>query len=199
MPKLSVKKSTKIGIAIFAFCFFSITSYFFYSYISNLPKKSMSFEGISLGMDMNEVKYILGYPDSVLHPEEDLNKGKRKKMGIQMVASKEDIERSPNGVSDFYDWQFEKGAKRIDVGFDSSTSRVTSIGCYVDERKFVDAGTCAINGIQALEKEEDIFEKLGTPSSSFIENATKTVVYSKYNMKIYLVKKTAYYIIVQNY
>ncbi len=199
MLKLLLKKSIKIGIAILVFCFFITSSYYLYRYISNLPKKIISYEGISLGMDMTEVKYILGYPDRVLHPEEDLNKGKGKKDLAQIWASKEDIERSPNGVNDFFDWQYEKGVKRIDIGFDSSTSKVTSIGCYVDERKFVGAGTCSINGIQSLDKEEDIFGKLGTPSSSVIDNTTKTMVYSKYNMKINLVKKTAYYIIVQNY
>ena len=178
---------------------FIVTLYFLYRYISNLPKKVIAYEGISLEMDMSEVKYILGYPDSVLYPLEDVNKGKGKKMLAQLLASKEDIERSPNGAIDFYDWQYDKGVKRIDIGFDNSTSKVTSIGCYVDEREFVDAGTCAINGIQALDNEEDIFRKLGTPSSSVIDNTTKTVVYSKYNMKINLVKKTAYYIIVENF
>ena len=199
MLKILLKKSIKIGIAILVCCFFIASSYYLYRYISNLPKKIISYEGISLGMDMSEVKYILGYPDSASHPEEVLNEGKRRLRLSQIFASKEDIERSPNVVNDFFDWQYEKGVKIIDIGFDSSTSKVTSIGCYVDERKFVDAGTCAVNGIQSLDKEEDIFRKLGTPSSSVIDNTTKTMVYSKYNMKINLVKKTAYNIIVQNY
>lgn len=138
---------------------------------------------------MNEIKYILGYPDSVLHPEEDLNKGKGKKMLAQMLASKEDIDRSPPGINDFYDWQYEYGVKRIDIGFDNSSSKVTSIGCYVDQNKYDDAETCSINGIQAFDKEEVIFRRLGLPSTSVINNITKTVVYTKYNMEIKLVKK----------
>lgn len=180
-------------------CFLITTPYYLYRYISNLPKKVIAYEGISLGMDMAEVKYILGYPDSVFHPAEDENKGKGKKMMVRWKASKEDITRSANGVNDFYLWDFSRGAKRIDVEFDNSTLKVNSIGCYVDTRNFVDLGTCAVNSIQALDSEEVIFDKLGTPSTSVIDDSTKTVEYSKYNMTISLVKKSAYFIRVKNF
>ncbi len=96
-----LKKFLKIVLVIGFGCCASLACYFAYSYISKMPKKVSNFEGVALGMDMSEVKYILGYPDSVLFPVEDLNKGKGKPMLAQLMASKEQIERSKNGVDDF--------------------------------------------------------------------------------------------------
>ena len=191
------KKITKIVLIVGVSCLASIAFYLAYGYISKLPKKVINFEGVALGMDMSEVKYIFGYPDYVYYPVEDLNKGKGKPMMAEMQATKEQIEHSANGVNDFYSWQFNRGVKRIDIGFDSSNNKVNSIGCYVDVEKYVNSGTCMVNNIQALDIEEVIFDKLGSPSSSVIDNSTKTIIYNKYNMKVLLVKKTAYYIIVE--
>ena len=117
----------------------------------------------------------------------------------QMNASKEEIERSPNGVKDFYDWQFNKGNKRIDIGFSLSTKKVSSVGCYVDSNEFVNSGTCAVNNIQSMDTEETIIDKLGSPTTSTIEDSVKTLIYNKLNMKIMLSKKTAYYIIIEKF
>ena len=117
----------------------------------------------------------------------------------QMNASKEEIERSPNGVKDFYDWQFNKGNKRIEIGFNSSTNKVSSIGCYVDSNEFVNSGTCTVNNIQAMDTEETIIDKLGSPTTSTIEDSVKTLIFHKFNMKIMLSKKTAYYIIIEKF
>ena len=192
-----LKKIIKIVLIVGVSCLASIAFYLTYGYISKLPKKVTNFEGVALGMDMSEVKYIFGYPDYVYYPVEDLNKGKGKPMMAQMQATKEQIEHSANGVNDFYNWSFNRGVKRIDIDFDSSNNKVNSIGCYVDVEKYINAGTCKVNNIQAMDIEEVIFDKLGSPSSSAIDNSTKTIIYNKYNMKIRLVKKTAYYIIVE--
>jgi hypothetical protein len=192
------KKLIKIILGVVAACLLSVAFYLAYGYISKLPKKVSNFEGVALGMDMSEVKYILGYPDSVLYPVEDLNKGKGKPMFAQLIASKEQIDRSANGVNDFYDWQYNRGTKRIDIGFDSSNKKVKFVGCYVNPKEYVDVGACAINNIQALDSEEVIFDRLGSPSSSTIDDSTKTITYDKYNLKIFLVKKMAYYIIVED-
>ena len=92
------------------------------------PKKATTYEGISLGASMDEVKYILGFPSYVLHPIEDLSKGKGKPMMAQMQATDKEIQNSSNGVDDFFDWQYDKDIKRIDIGFDVATRRVKSIG-----------------------------------------------------------------------
>jgi hypothetical protein len=114
-----------------------------------------------------------------------------------MNASKEEIERSPNGVKDFYDWQFNKANKRVDIGFSSTTNKVSSVGCYIDSTVFVESGTCTINNIQAMDTEETIIDKLGSPTTSSIEDSVKTLTFNKLNMKIMLTKKIAYYIIIE--
>jgi hypothetical protein len=199
MFNFNFNKFYKIVFSIFIICLLIATSFSLYRYIANLPKKVIAYEGISLGMDMSEVMYILGYPDAVYHPAEDFNKGKGKKMMTQLEASNEDIERSTNGVKSFYDWKYDRGVKRIDVGFNTSTLKVKSIGCYVDTKNFVDSGTCYVNNIQVLDSEEDVFDKLGVPTTSAIDDVTKTIKYYNYNMKINLVKEKVYYIIVENF
>jgi hypothetical protein len=166
-------------------------------YISGRPKKLTSYEGVTLGMGMAEVKYILGYPDSVLHPKKRVGTGKSEWQAFQIHASKEDVERSPNGVNDFYDWQYEKIYKRLDIGFGEGTSKVRSIGCYVDLQNAASVGVCAINGIKTNDLEEVVYDKFGEPSSSDITGVTKTIEYKNLNMKIYLTKKHVYYIKVE--
>jgi hypothetical protein len=194
-----LNKILKIILIFTLFIVFLIGCYFSYQYILKLPKKIITYQDISLGMEMDEVIYVLGYPNSVLHPIEDLNKGKGKPMLAQMNASKEEIERSPNRVKDFYDWQFNKGNKRIDIGFSSTTNKVSSVGCYIDSNAFVDSGTCAINNIQAMDTEDTIIDKLGSPTTSSIEDSVKTLTFNNFNMKIMLSKKIAYYIIIEKF
>ena len=50
-----------------------------------------------------------------------------------------------------------------------------------------------------MDSEEFIFDKLGSPSSSVIDNSTKTITYNKFNMKINLEKMIAYYITVEEF
>lgn len=197
--KILLQNRIKIVSGLIGICLASIASYHLFSYVSNLPKRITTYEGISIGMSMAEVKYILGYPDDVLHPAEDMSEGKGEKLLMQRYADKEDIRRSPKGVDGFYDWQYRLGPKRIDVEFDKSSLTVRSIGCYTDAKLFpVEPGTCAINNIQASDIEEVVLDKLGVPSSSVIENSTKILEYANYNMKIFLTRKVAYYIIVED-
>lgn len=191
-------KVFKIFLTSLAAVFLMASSHMIFRYISLIPEKVKSYQGVVLGMSMEEVKYILGYPDGVLHPVENLSTKKDKVFMAQLYATKEEIERSNNGVNDFFDWKYNAGLVRIDIKFDPLTQKINSIGCYINKHDILEAdGACAINGIQALDSEEAVFERLGKPSNIEIKGITKTITYSNYNMEINLAKKVVFSIKVE--
>lgn len=177
---------------------------FTYSYFSNLPKPVTKYEGISLGMSMDEVMYTLGYPSVVLYEDTDqikLANGQTIKGSMLIHVTPSYMSKNNKSASDYFYWQYDVGgntkSKRVDIEFNEETKLVQSIGCYVNDSDWVSANTCLINGIQSLDSEEHIINRLGKPSHEKIEGVTKNLVYSNFNMSIYLARKTAYYIKVE--
>lgn len=174
--------------------------YFTYNHAVNLPKKVNAYHSISIGMPMVEVKYILGRPDLVLKPINKFNFSGRNKFIIsgnifgeadQEVASDDDILNAKEGVNDFFDWHYSKSSSYISINFDPQKRIVKSIGCHFSDGNeyLLKMGICEINGIHALDGEDEVLAKLGEPSSSKIIDGTKIMYFNKYNMKIFLSKK----------
>lgn len=180
-------------LVIFLILFSSCVLYFLLRYIDNLPKKVIEYQGISLGNSKDEVFYVLGVPDGVLFPPE---KSVQFQGMLQRFASKDEIRKNPSGEKGFNSWQYSKKGHRVDVDFEPSTGKVSSVGCYVSINDFVDADTCKVNGIRALDTEERVISILGKPDSHSISGVTKELSYPNLNMKIVFEKKYAYYIIV---
>ncbi len=174
--------------------------YFSLIYISNLPKKVSEYQGISLGNSKDEVMYSLGVPNEVLFPLEELknarNLSSMNEVGgfWQRFATKQDIEKTPDGKKGFNSWQYEKKGYRIDIDFDPLTGKVNQIGCYVSLGEWTDIRACRVNGIGALDSEDRVIDILGKPSSSSISGLTKELLYPNLNMKIILQQKSVYYI-----
>jgi hypothetical protein len=179
-----------IAIALASLIFLTAI-YAIYNFVKNLPTKITTYQNISLGMDMGEVMYNLGYPEAVLYKEKN-------SAGFLWNATKQNIADNPAGVKGFNYWEYEAKDNRIDVEFNPATHKVESIGCYVNAETFITLGTCSVNGIQALETEDMILAKLGKPSKVEINGVTKTLYYQQYNMKIDLAKRYAYYIVIAN-
>lgn len=192
------KKLTYVSIFIGG-VFLSLITYFSYQYISNLPKKVIEYEKVRLGMNMDEVMYNLGYPPDVLR--EDLNPPSFVKGKFLVFATKAEVDKSNGGAKDFYYWQYpnkdKQDTKRVDIEFDKSSKKVVSIGCYVDSTAWISPNTCLVNGIQALDTEETILKKLGQPSEEKIDGTVKTMLFKKFNMKVLLQQRNAYYIIIE--
>lgn len=177
-----------------------------YQFISNRPKAVVKYEGIALGMKMDEVMYVLGYPPEVLFKDDDYEvkfpNGEVMKGKWLIHATKKAVDSSKNGAKDYLYWQYPiqphaSSSRRIDVEFDKVTKEVRSIGCYVDDKAWVSVGSCFVNGIQALDSEESVIDKLGKPTFERIDGVTKNIKYSNLNMSIYLVRKNVYYINVE--
>lgn len=165
-----------------------------YFFASQLPKKISTYEGISLGESKDSVFYALGPPTDVLFPPEDINSSEFWKRSSR-VANKKEISEARNGVKSFNLWAFKRKETRLDVDFDNE-DRVISIGCYydLDKNEWLTTGACKANGIQLLDQEEQVKERLGSPDSEKIEDVTKTVIYKNLNMKLYFSRKILYFI-----
>lgn len=186
----------KISLIFFGVLIGIYGLYFSYNYIVNIPKKVNAYQSISIGMPMAEVKYILGKPDLVLKPIEKFNFSNKDKFIVldengQQIASEDDISKAKEGVNDFFDWHYSKYSSFITINFDPQNKIVKSIACHFSDKNelLLKIGVCEINGIHALDGEDEVIAKLGEPSSSKIIDETKIMEFDKYNMKIYLSKK----------
>jgi len=198
LQMLMKKRLSYIAIAL-SVVLASVAIYFTYKYIANLPKTVVQYQKVKLGMDMDEVMYNLGYPPDLLW--EDSNPPSFAKGRFLALASKAEVEKSKNGAKDFFYWQYpskdKDDTKRVDIEFDKATKKVTEIGCYVSPKAWVTVNTCAVNGIQSLDSEEVVLDKLGAPDEEKIDGTVKTMLYKKLNMKVLLAERTVYYIIVK--
>jgi len=180
-----------IFVAIFFAVFQFRSSYFL--------KKSpvISYLGIGLNSSMDEVKYILGSPSEVLYEDKvpfKLGDGTTIEWALAQ-ATKEEIS-AKKGVNNFYYWQFNLPEYRIDVSFDPSNKKVNSIGCYVSDSSITIPKECGVLNLNIKDDESTITEKLGKPSKEEFSGVTKTIFYKELNLKLHLVKKRLYYIIV---
>lgn len=206
--KNMLHKRKNLGVGLLFALILTLSGYFIFEYLSKRPKKATSFESISLGMSMQEVKYIFGHASSVWYIQ------KRKEPSIYdylhdslpvfgeddwVLATEKQVEESPQGIESFNYWHYDLDGKRVDVKYDEKTRKVRSIGCYVDSSSTVKKGTCAINNIEALDSEQKIIKRLGKPSLEEVSDYVKTLQYTDLNVKIYLAKMRAYYIVVEEF
>jgi hypothetical protein len=146
---------------------------------------------------MDEVKYILGSPTEVLYEDKlpfKIGDGTTIEWSL-VQATKEEIS-AKKGVNNFYYWQFNLPEYRIDVSFDPSLKKVKSIGCYVTDSSKTIPKECSVLKLNINDEELMILERLGKPSKEELSGVTKTIFYKQLNLKLHLVKKKLYYIIV---
>lgn len=168
-----------------------------YKHIANLPAKIVSYQGASLGETKDQVFYALGVPTDVLYGPKDPYSTNLFDQ-FSTVATKEQIDKTPLGEKGFNHWQYDNNDKpRIDIKFNNE-GKVEFIGCFISPQARAYADSCLVNGVQSLDSEERIIDKLGKPDSETIEGVTKTMKYKKFNMQIFLERKFAYYIVVTN-
>jgi hypothetical protein len=187
----------RVGVVIIALLL-PFVIYQTYVFIKNLPRAVFAYEGAKLGESKDQVFYALGAPSEVLYEPKDPNSSNIYDR-FSLVATKQQIDKTPLGEKGFNEWQYyRKDKPRIDIKFDKD-GKVNSIGCYVpSSNDWAFQNSCLVNGIQSLDSEELIIEKLGKPDKESIDGIIKTMDYKKYNMKIFLEKKYVYYIIVTN-
>lgn len=151
-------------------------------------------------MTKSEIKYILGFPTAV-HFDDGvpitLQDGSVVSDSLRVISI-EDLYKSKKTIEDYFYWFYPSNDSNVNqeitIRFDENSSKVNSIQCYVADGKFTPIDACAVNGVKALDSEEEVIGHLGKPSSSKISGVTKEISYKNLNMKIFLVKKRVYMI-----
>lgn len=165
--------------------------YSLYDWITSMPRKQDSYQGIKLGMSMKEVEYIRGRPTEL---------SKQKMVSPQGYwASVKDPTKLDTGESifDYPEWAFpEAGKVTVDIDFDKPNGKVVSISCYqiTDAIEDLNPYVCdPLSGIRVGTSEADLKKRLGTPDAEAIDN-TKEIVFRKYNARFILERQKVYYI-----
>lgn len=169
-----------IGIAIEAWDQWSRSDYA----PANRPKKVTEFQNVRLGMQMDEVAYTLGYPESVYRIEKvEWDNGEL--MDVFVKIRDKELEKAKNGFKDYLIWTYVVDNSSVMIKFDETQKKVVSIRCTADEWRYM---ACRANQIQIGMDETSVIKKLGTPSGSSIDETFKTLRYDQWNMKIGLTK-----------
>lgn len=189
-----VSKWKVYSIRLLIIILIGIIGRFGYIYVSNLPKVILEYQGVKLNDSMSEVIYSYGDPNYVLSQSE-----KDSFAGSRRIIYKEEVEKSPNKYNDFDSWAYEFPDHRMDIDFESKSHKVISISCYrdIDKGGFFPLEICPVNGIDIYNSEDEVKSILGKPDKEYIDGVTKILVYQKLNMRVLLIKRKVYYIVVQ--
>ena len=154
----------------------------------NTFDKFDSYQGLTLGMSMDEVIQAIGQPSDVLEASTDPGWE-----GFKKVIRRDDLQAS---IKNYPDWQYENVATstRIDVSFSENTKLLIKIGCYAKL-----AGECGLLGITTGMSPSQIQDRLGRPEYEKTENATLIWDYAKRQTLIYFSENSSYMITVENY
>ncbi len=158
-------------------------------------RRSLEFlGGVKLLDSREEVIYRLGHPATVLGPAEKNEHGSWQ-ICYTVNAPVGDKNGMPNNskIQDYIDWQYDRREDlhlnaRLDIGF-SLTGTVDNLGWYADDQSATAWGPIA--GIYNGDSEEMVL-KLGPPSSSSLDGATKTLDYRDLGLEVTLVKGRTY-------
>ena len=133
------------------------------------------YQGIRLGMTMDEVRYVNGRADSYY---DQVNAS-----GFRPLVKKDELGNDKykgKSDADFYLWEWNKSS--ITVFFDAETKQVERIGCFDYKR----SGECAIYGLKTGDREEKVEAYLGQADSKKIDKDEKKKMIKKYGMIIIL-------------
>jgi hypothetical protein len=154
---------------------------------SHLPHVQTEYAGLRIGMKKDEVKYVKGYPPTVLEPPETEGEWK----GAQRMVATKDLENTKK-IEDYNSWTYEDAAgNRLDLTFDPSSSALIVIECF---SRSTSRWCPAIDGITNGDTEQTIISKFGQPDDARLDNLTKSLFYKNIGVHFTLEKAQIYII-----
>lgn len=167
--------------------FVTVGMYFLYIWISSIPNKQDSYQGIKLGMTMNDVRYIKGQPDGLI-------KEKHFYVG-RLVDTLVDITEldSTDSILNYPEWNY----KNISINFDKPNGKVVAISCgnffsplaFMADEKL---GCEPLSGVIVGTFEDSLKHRFGKPDIDEITEETKIVEFKKFNARFYLQKQKVF-------
>ena len=187
---LSLTTMRKGFLIISSFSFVIIAAFLLYSWISNMPKKQDSYEGIKLGASMNEVRYIKGRPINLAKHKVEAEYGYFEPFVDSNKLDKND------SIDNYPRWNFNQ----ITINFDKPNGKVVAISCsaWQDSLRNDSYHNCEpLSGITIDMSEDYVKERLGKPDKEVI-TSSKEMFFGKYNAKFLLDKQKVYFIEFEN-
>ena len=171
---------------------------FVYGKLRELPQKQTAYADLRLGMPMGEVKYVKGYPQSVIENSENVdgqNKTERWREAPEVYSTK--TFKNDQHVEDYKTWSYElvDRGTRIDVVFDATTKTLNQIECFSQGV----ANCPPLLGMQDGTSESAILEKLSKPSYEKIDGVAKEITYENLGVFFCLSKTRVYMLGVRSF
>lgn len=168
--------------------FVAVCTYFIYIFISSIPNKQDSYEGIKLGMTMKEVRYINGQPRELIKDKQSIFGG-----FSSPIISSEAID-STDSIFNYPEWIYKNKA----IKFDKANGSVVAISCkQFSAEAFINGEevSCSpLSGVVIGTLEDSLEERFGKPDISEIDGVTKIIEFKKFNTRFYLAERKVYYL-----
>jgi hypothetical protein len=176
-----------LAVGVLAFCVHLATQY------PAFTNQLTAVDGVRIGDARAEVKYRLGFPQTVLGPLETDDPELR---GFQRVytvsAPTNDVNRMPptTRVEGYGEWVYEEVARNVRLTIEfNKAGLVESLDLYSDIDK--PQGWGPVAGLYSGDSEEQVL-RFGVPSKQHLDGVTKTIEYADLGLKITLTKGKAY-------
>lgn len=152
---------------------------------------------IEIGMDMQEVRYLLGNPDAVMGPSERLEGISGIARRVYYLNTEDEQNRIPDEavISDFDGWSWDFPSYRLSVDFTEETRLVENIGCYAPPENLGVAPVPECQGVLGISlgaTEDEVVGLLGEPDHSVFEGPSKTLSYGSIGLEIGLTEQQVY-------
>jgi YjbE family integral membrane protein len=135
------------------------------------------YAGIRLGMTEAEVIRAKGYPEYV---GERMTDGRRPQLRLSEIPA-------GKALTDYLVWEFPMGRSApasLEISYSRETRQVDRISCYSER------GYCPpVSGISTGASEDEVMEKLGTPSVAKANGETQTLDYPDLRLSVLLDRK----------
>lgn len=157
-----------------------------YNAWENRPQMQTGYYGVQLGMNANEVLYVLGQPSSVSEPPAKGEQG-------WPITKFEDIPKDKT-IRDYISWFYEgdQVKPRVDIRFLLATKKVRAVACYATATQYCHA----VNGVGIGTTEEAVIKQLGEPSETKMQDTVKILKYKNQRVSFFLAQKAVYMIVV---
>jgi hypothetical protein len=163
------------------------------------PVQQTAYYGVDISDGKSEVEYKLGVPPNVVGPVDESQSGWRRAAPVYDVSAdpSKDTNAMPHGRDfvSFDEWSYSVPSDpggHLSIMFDPETKKVREIGCFSSS---VTRGSCnGAAGVNVGDNEADVKSNLGAPMSEELSGVSKSLTYSKLNVKLYLTKQKVYMI-----
>ena len=158
------------------------------------PSNRPSYLGVHLGQSQDEVKYILGYPPSVV--DDSLTDDQYSGYRVYDTSGRDNKNSMPagKGIGDYRKWSYDTSGARIDLAFSKAGGALEAITCFSNGSEMCPP----LYGIRDGQSEESVIRSLGNPDRSSLNGVSKALAYTAFGLTVTLTQSRVYMITLHN-